>query len=320
MLNSIGLQNPGRRGVLRARTCAGSPRSDVPGHRQRERAHASTSTSRSSSGSRREPGVAALRGQHLVPERGRGRDGVRHRLRVGRGGHARVPRGHEQAAHREADARTSPTSSTIARCGRGRGRRRGRAHQHAARHGDRRRDAAAEARARRGRPVRARRSSRWRCAWCGRSRSAVDDPGHRHGRHHGRRRRGRVHARGRDRGGRGHRELRRPDRDDAGRRRPRASTAPRTGWRGSAISSGRWKTHDASGGGPTVGKEHRAWTRTASSSPWTRRDAGEAVVRAPSASTGRARWLKVGMTLFYAEGPDIVERLRDDGLRACSST
>ena len=30
---------------------------------------------------------------------------------------------------------------------------------------------------------------------------------------------------------------------------------------------------------------------------------------------GKARWVKVGMTLFYAEGPRIVEAMRERGLR-----
>lgn len=30
---------------------------------------------------------------------------------------------------------------------------------------------------------------------------------------------------------------------------------------------------------------------------------------------GRARWVKVGMTLFYGEGPAIVGALRDRGLK-----
>jgi len=41
-------------------------------------------------------------------------------------------------------------------------------------------------------------------------------------------------------------------------------------------------------------------------------DAGSALAVA-DALLGRARWVKVGMTLFYAEGPAIVAALRERG-------
>ena len=41
----------------------------------------------------------------------------------------------------------------------------------------------------------------------------------------------------------------------------------------------------------------------------------ERAVNLAKALSGRAGWVKVGMTLFYAEGPEIVERMRDLGLK-----
>ena len=104
------------------------------------------------------------RGQHLLPEPGGRRDGIRHVGAGHCGGDRRHACAHGAAAVGEAHAEHRRHRRDRARRGgrrrRGRGRR-----QHHSRHGDRRQHAHAQAGQRDGRAVRARRSSRSSCAW-----------------------------------------------------------------------------------------------------------------------------------------------------------
>ena len=116
-------------------------------------------------------------------------------------------------------------------------------------------------------------------------------------------RRGRVHARGRDRRGGRHRELRRSDGDDARHRRARRVLPSST-----ASSASRDLT-GALGGGFDE-------SRTAAARPShrrARRRRARGARACTRSSQGTVRWVKVGMTLFYAEGPQIVGELRDLG-------
>ena len=117
-------------------------------------------------------------------------------------------------------------------------------------------------------------------------------------RHHDGRGRRRVHAGRCGRGRCRHRELRRPDIDPTGHRRSpgvlrtaRCAPCPRSHW----------------GDGP-VSAPVRERVIVALDQP----DAAAALACA-SALKGRVRWVKVGMTLFYAEGPAVIAAVRDLG-------